>query len=281
MLNPETKSAINHVRLISSGPPVPKNVHLTINFHPDTLYGNGLMIEALARKGFYSSQFETKNSNGGLSAYPGGDRWNWESRIFGAVYDEARPALRPKYGALNYLGHETGGSPRFGSCHLRLASHLLPRATFCYPDSYFEPADFGVADRLGLISLAERERPKIDTLDSYIEAHVHGPLDLAVDVEAIVLDPSYRETEIETAAAALKCPVEWHSGFRMPQRSLQECVDYRGAKTARLAESLLENGVLTPRLVGLARQASRADQKLLKRVWHCVAKFGSPLIPQV
>lgn len=52
--------------------------------------------------GVYRSQFETGTSNGGLSAHPGGERWAWESRIFGWAYDEATPTLHPKYGALNH-----------------------------------------------------------------------------------------------------------------------------------------------------------------------------------
>jgi hypothetical protein len=48
----------------------------------------------MARDGVYRSQFETRVSNGGLTAYPGGDRWRWESRIFGAAYDDdSRPVL--------------------------------------------------------------------------------------------------------------------------------------------------------------------------------------------
>ena len=56
------------------------------------------MIEVLAQEGIYRSQFETGTSNGGLTAHPGGDRWLWESRMFGAAYDRTAPELRPKYG---------------------------------------------------------------------------------------------------------------------------------------------------------------------------------------
>lgn len=129
---------------------------------------------------------------------------------------------------------------------------------------------------MGLISLAEKNRPGVDELDSYIEAHIHEPVNLVEDVDAIVLDPSYRETEIETAASILGCAVEWHAGFRMDANSIPACVSYRGQKVANLAASLLENGTLTPRQIGLARKTGKADQKLLKRVWHCVAKFGNP-----
>jgi hypothetical protein len=125
-------------------------------------------------------------SNAGLTAYPGGDRWRWESRIFGAAYDDGPPASRPKYGSLNFRRRRIGGSPRFGSAHLRLTADTVARATFCYPDSASEPDCFGVASRLSsLVRLAEAD--DADPLDDYIEAHVHGAIDLTADVEALVL----------------------------------------------------------------------------------------------
>lgn len=269
-------SALAHVRDKALGGPLPGPAAVTINFHPDALHQGRWVIEALAKEGVYRSQFETGISNGGLTAHPGGERWLWEQGIFGGAYDGADPALRPKYGALNYQGRATGGSPRFGSAHLRLRPHVLERTTFCYPDSCYSPAHFGVADRMGLVALAERQRASTDVLDDYVEAHVHGPLTLCEDVEALVLDACYRGTEIEAVAATLACPVEWHVGFRMPAARVADCVAYRGQEFADLAAALMTDGILTPRDIGLARRAGRADWQSLKRVWHCVARFGSP-----
>jgi hypothetical protein len=103
---------------------------------PDRLVGGAPILEQMARDGVYRSQFETGVSNGGLTAYPGGDRWRWESRIFAGAYDDGPPASRPKYGALNFRKRRVGGSPRFGSAHFRLTAEALARTTFCYPDSY-------------------------------------------------------------------------------------------------------------------------------------------------
>lgn len=269
-------SALAHVRDKSLGGALPGPAAVTINFHPDALHQGRWVIEALAREGVYRSQFETGISNGGLTAHPGGERWLWEQGIFGGAYDGADPALRPKYGALNYQGRATGGSPRFGSAHLRLRPHVLERTTFCYPDSCYGPAHFGVADRMGLVALAERQRASTDVLDDYVEAHVHGSLTLGEDVEALVLDACYRGTEIEAVAATLACPVEWHAGFCMPAARVADCVAYRGQEFADLAATLMTGGILTPRDIGLARRAGRADWQSLKRVWHCVARFGCP-----
>jgi Protein of unknown function (DUF3626) len=103
------EQAILHVRHHSNGEPVPPGLPITINFHPDTILSGVTTIQLLAREGIYRSQFETHTSNGGLTAYPGGDRWVWESRIFGGAHDGADPSLRPKYGALNYRADPFGG----------------------------------------------------------------------------------------------------------------------------------------------------------------------------
>lgn len=200
---------MRHVAALSSGPPLDPALRVTLNFHP----GRAGILDALAEGGAYLSQFTTGTSNGGLTAHPGGDRWRWESRIFGGAYDEAPVGTRPVYGALNYRRKPIGAAPRFGSAHFRLTSEVLSRTTFCYPDSHREPADFGVASGMSLIELAESDDQ--DDLDDYVEAQVHEPVQLDRDVEALVLDPSYRGTAIEVAARRLPCPVEWHHGFRL------------------------------------------------------------------
>lgn len=268
--------ALRYVQHRSVGRPISPNLRITLNFHPDLFVSGIPMIALLAREGIYRSQFETGTSNGGLTAYPGGDRWSWESRIFGGAYDTcdgADLALRPKYGALNYQADPVGGSPRFGSCHLRLRPHVLSRTTFCYPDSHLQPEHFGVADRIALIDMAVENSMKLDRLDDYVEAHVHGPLQIAEDVEAIVLDPCYRNTPVEDAALNLPCALEWHGGFRLPLDHLDDCQRYRGIAAAEAIASMGACSVITPRDVGIARAAGM-DPQLAKWVWHCVARFG-------
>ena len=264
-----------HVAAKSSGGPLDPGLRVTLNFHPDRLAGGrGPVLAALARDGVYRSQFETGTSNGGLTAYPGGARWSWESRIFGAAYDRAPGAERPKYGSLNFRRRPVGGSPRFGSCHLRLRPGTLARASFCYPDSFLEPVNFGVASAMSLIELAEAD--DADTLDDYIEAQVHGPVRLAEDVEALVLDPSFRGTETERTARQLGCPLEWHQGFRLTPAELVRHPDFRGPEYVRLGLELAAGGQLDPRIIGDASRTGRYDDQDLKRVWHYVARFGAP-----
>lgn len=274
MSSPVWATALAHVLARSTGEPIDRTLTVTMNFHPDRVVDGVPILQALRRDGRYRSQFETGTSNGGLTAHPGGDRWRWESRMFGGCYDAASPADRPTYGSLNHRRRPAGGSPRFGSGHLRVRPRVLDRVTFCYPDSVFEPSDFGVSERMALIALAEADRQ--DLLDDYIEAHVHGPLVLAEDVEAVVLDPCYRDTPVADLAAALPCPVEWHHGFVLDAAELASRPDYRGQEVVDRGLELAADGVLTARVVGEAANTGRYDPQVLKRVWHHIARFGRP-----
>ena len=266
--------AIAHVTKLATGEPADPSWRATLHFHPDRLVNGTPVLQLMAHDGVYRSQFETGTSNGGLTAYPGGDRWRWESRIFAAAYDNGPVSDRPKYGSLNFRRRLVGGSPRFGSAYLRLAAHTMARTTFCYPDSFFEPGHFGVASRLStLVALAEADEK--DPLDDYIEAQVHGIIDLSRDVEALVLDPCYRGTPVESAARHLAVPVQWHGGFTLTTTELRRHPGYRGQEFVDLGVSLARNGQLDPRILGGASRAGQYDEQALKRVWHYVARFGS------
>lgn len=208
-----------------------------LNFHPDRLAADGrLVIEGLRDDGLYRNQFESRISNGALSAHPGGARDDWEAGLFGAAYHDppATASERPKYGALDLLGFPDGPAPRFGSCHLRLRPAVLARSTLCFGDSHLGPTDLGTLDEpdavlAGLVEAlrttgsalghagsaasflralggndTEPARAAEPTgsaepgraLDEYIEVQVHGPVRLATDVETVVADPAFRNTPI-------------------------------------------------------------------------------------
>ncbi|MGH3292986.1 MAG: DUF3626 domain-containing protein [Trebonia sp.] len=266
--------AIAHVAGLAGGGPADPAWRVTLHFHPDRLFGGVPILRRMADDGVYRSQFETGTSNGGLTAFPGGDRWRWESRIFGRAYDDGPAAARPKYGALNFRRRVVGGSPRFGSAHLRVTASVMERATFCYPDSFGQPEHFGVAARVSpLVAMAAAD--DTDPLDDYVEAHVHGPLDLSADVEAVVLDPCYLGTPVEIDAQRLACPVEWHGGFRVTTQDLRRNAGYRAPGFAELGASIARSGYLDPGMIGDASRAGHYDEQALKRVWHYVARFGS------
>ncbi|OIJ87020.1 hypothetical protein BIV25_40135, partial [Streptomyces sp. MUSC 14] len=273
-LPPRARRALDHVAAGVTGPPLDPGLRITLNFHPDRISAGAPILAALARDGAYHSQYVTGTSNGGLTAHPGGDRTRWESRIFGGAYDDAPAPERPLYGALNFRRQVVGAAPRFGSSHLRLTGAVLRRATFCYPDSAAEPADFGVAGAMPLIALAEADEQ--DALNDYVESHVHAGVLLARDVEALVLDASYRGTDVETAARRLPFPVEWHPGYRLTVTALRRHADYRGPRYADLGARIAERGLLTPRVIGDAARTGRHDLQHLKMVWHTLARFGAP-----
>ncbi|MFE7271513.1 DUF3626 domain-containing protein [Streptomyces sp. NPDC057623] len=272
--SPRARSALRHVAAASTGPPLDPDVRITLNFHPDRLVRGVPILRALAEDGTYHSQFVTGTSNGGLTAHPGGDRWRWESRIFGGAYDDATAHERPVYGALDFRRQVVGAAPRFGSSHFRLAGPALTRATFCYPDSAAEPTDFGVATGTHLLTLAEADER--DALNDYIEAQVHGGVVLARDVEAVVLDACYRGTPVEAAARLLPCSVEWHPGYRLTAADLRRHADYRGEEYADLGARIAEGGRIDPRVIGDAARTGRHELQDLKMVWHTLARFGAP-----
>ncbi|USD68039.1 DUF3626 domain-containing protein [Vibrio sp. SCSIO 43136] len=250
---------------------------ITINFHPDrlTYHGQPLLL-ALAKDGYLKSQFETQTSNGGLTAYKGGDRWRWEQEIFGGAYDEQANHLRPKYGALNFKQYEFGAAPRFGSAFFQLKPHVFERATFCYPDSFFEPKDFAVGDRLQtLVTLAESGEH--DLLDDYIEAHVHGALSIKEDIECVVMDPIYHGGQVHEQASRLGIPVEWHQGFELSIQEMERFPDYRGQEFITLAKAIAVQGKINPKLLDAALASGNYDAQDIKKIWHYLARFGYPV----
>jgi len=271
LLAPQDR-ALRHVAALSAGGPVDADLRVTLNFHPDRLARDQPILLQMAADGCYRSQFVTGTSNGGLTAYPGGDRWRWESRIFGGAYDQAPLRNRPVYGALNFRRKPVGAAPRFGSAHFRLTAETLVRSTFCYPDSFLQPSNFGVASAMALIELAETDDQ--EPLDEYIEAQVHGPVRFSADVEALVLDPSYRGSAVEAAARRLGCPVEWHDGFRLAVAELRHHPDYRGQEYVDLGAEIAIDGYLDPLIIGEAACTGRYDPQALKKVWHYLARFG-------
>ena len=312
---------------------------ITVNFHPDRLAADGRSVaEALASDGIYRNQFETRISSGGLTAYPGGDRDRWEDVMFGGAYQA--PGIdageRPRYGGLDLFGFANGACPRFGSCHLRLSAAALDRSTFFVGDSVLDPKDGGVIDRLepviaGLLERAVRgDGFTVETLvgrlmaadsgapgsagmnhalDGYVETQVHGPITLSTDVEAVVLDPSFRGTSdgrrLVDAAQRNHLDVDWHDGVQLTvdegpvdmAAAAEEfrwgrfCADGRAANLAhRVIQDHGGNGKhLDAATLGRAAASvvsrpnewqpwSDAEDPLtrLKDLWHILVVYGRP-----
>ncbi|MCL6423866.1 DUF3626 domain-containing protein [Brachybacterium sp. JHP9] len=283
--SPWAQEAVSYVDALCQGSPLPRDLRITLNFHPDRSTDGVGILDALAAQGEYRSQFETGTSNGGLTAHPGGDRWLWEQSLFGGAYDDAPAAERPKYGALNHRHRALGGAPRFGSSHLRLRQHMLDRATYCFPDSAYRPTHFATAQHFDLLPLAavqdqalERnpDGENFDPLDGYVEAHAHGRISLRDDVEAIVMDPCFRHTDIEAAAHRLGLPVEWNEGRVLDLSTLDTHADYRGPAPVTVGHAIAQDGLLDARIIGLAVSTGRFAPQHLKQLWHLTAQWGQP-----
>lgn len=267
------EAAVAHVRALAAGESIGGSMRVTMHFHPDAPYRGLSTLSAIARRGAYLSQFETNTGNGGLTAFEGGDRWRWESRMFGGVYDSRPASDRPKYGSLDRHCDGYGGSPRFGSSYFVLAEHTLERTTFCFPDSVHEPQLFGTAETSSHLLQAAAVAEFDDPLDHYIEAHVHGPINIECDVEALVLDPSYRGTRFEDIARTVPCAVVWHDGYRLAIEQAEAHPEYRGNAVVQVARSVARHGWITPYSLGPAR-VGNVDPQDLKKVWHYVARYG-------
>ncbi|MFE2743422.1 DUF3626 domain-containing protein [Streptomyces scopuliridis] len=291
------------------------HARITLNFHPDRLLADGATVaESMARDGRYRSQYETGLSNGSRTAVPGGDRDRWEERFFGGAYHlpGVRAADRPKYGAVNLYGHPDGASPRFGSCHVRLRPEVNDRATYSHGDSHAAPGDVGTIDTFscvlaglleerpdaagaiaGLPSAADASGPPGRKLDEYVEAQVHGGIDLASDAEALVLDPSFRGTEtahlLTDLARRSRIAVEWHGGFALAPEEVN--AEFRGPVmvplAARVCRAYARTGTLDAEVLGHAAASivrrpedwaewGTRDEVLqyVKQLWHVLVRYG-------
>ncbi|MEQ1759278.1 MAG: DUF3626 domain-containing protein [Vicinamibacterales bacterium] len=131
-------------------------------------------------------------------------------------------------------------------------------------------------------------------LDSCIEAQVHGPIDMATDVETVVADPAFKRTAtgeaLEGLSAKYAIPLAWHRGFRMAVNDVP--AEFRGPAIPELARRIAgRGGMVEAAVIGAAEASFRArpeawgalgsqDQLLqhFRQLWHVVVRYGSPII---
>ncbi|CEG27221.1 DUF3626 domain-containing protein [Bacillus sp. B-jedd] len=307
------------------------NARVGLHFHPDRPDSSMISVaESLLTQGTYKSQFETLLSNGLVSTLPGGSRDRWEKRIFGGAYQQEGTTNneRPKYGALNLMLHPDGPSPRFGSCYFLLKPEVSVRCTYTYMDSHQDPFEKGTYEEFNMIVaalleeiftrdfaigekdltpakfidhlLVNLEKPFPNpanqepsrNLNHYIEAQVHGEISLKEDVEILVADPSFKNTEtgrvLEKLCDKYAIALQWHAGFALPVDEVPD--DFRGPSMPSLASRVARNDLLTADLIGAAvmdlkrNPDSWSDRgtyhevlQELKLLWHVLVKYGKPL----
>ncbi len=292
---------------------------LTVNFHPDRIGRNGRSVAAgLLAHGTYRSQWVTGISAGSRSAMQGGERHRFEHDFFAGAYDDVHPTsgMHPIYGAWDLTVDDHGGSPRFGSCFLVLHNHVRERTTLCVGDTHADPRAVGTFDEpwsilaglaeqaaegnllnrhldtASLLAMLERQadtRAASRDLDGYVEAQVNGGVGLGDDVEAIVIDPSFRGSDIEralaTAAARYGFELAWHRGSELTVDDVP--ADFRGPTVPALARTIAgTTGIVHARAIGIAASQhpfedpvplgdpAESTPQQLKYLWHTLLAFG-------
>ena len=277
---------------------------ITMNFQPDRFSNNGkLIIENLIKQGQYHGQFRTGTTNGGRTAYIGGDRFLWEQRLFFDAYPN--DALdRPKYGALNIFRYIDGASITFGSCFFVMKHDIVNRCTFAYGDSATNPTALCTSDTfIGIVSEIVKEyldKGKVlnqvllsskdgmlasllnpcnklkdlgRNIDYCIETHIHGDIFLESDVESFYLDGSFQNTYIAEQAEIL-CKKYGINLYWIPKRQIDIEVEIEAIGSllispiipllAKKIDSLFgKQGFINTELIG---RASR-DSVLHPEVW--------------
>lgn len=297
---------------------------LTLNFHPDRITRAGRTVAAgLAADGAYRSQWITGISAGSRSAMRDGERHRFEHAYFAGAYDDIAPASgeHPVYGSLDLVFDEHGGSPRFGSSFVVLRDHVRERTTLSVGDSYTGPRDVGTfaepwsllagvgeqAARRNLLDRAldvevlfalldgrYRSQRASRVLDGYVEIQVHGGVSLADDVDAIVLDPSFRSTGVELdlvgAAERFGFDLAWHCGSVLGVDEVPD--DFHGPTMPPLARTVADaDGTLHARAIGIVASRARYEEptrdgdppestwQQLKYLWHTVLAHGRDAEP--
>lgn len=135
-------------------------------------------------------------------------------------------------------------------------------------------------------------------LDDYVEAQIHGPVDLTTDVAGLIVDPSFDDTADGRLLAQIGdrfgFPLLRHPGFALDADQVGP--DFRGPAIPAVAQRVQRdagNGVLTAAAIGRAavsvvrdpiQWADHADPATtaqhLKQLWHTLVAFGREFRPE-
>ena len=181
--------------------------------------GGPPLVDSLLADPVYRNQYETMTTTGTFAPFPGQCRDEWERALFGGAYHEGEliPAERPKYGGFFALATPGGSSCwSYGRCFFQLRHEVKRRTTFCPVDSsYCGPEQVCTIDTwevlLDLVAWLDPDFARdVVTVagggrleqvrqyrGSFIEAQVHGTLDLRRDVECVVIGTEFVSTQWE------------------------------------------------------------------------------------
>ena len=176
----------------------------------------------------------------------------------------------------------------------RLCFALLEKAE--YTGDALGVSGIGVSklvERLSSSSAREQGRVHGRALDDYIEAQVHGAIDLSVDVDAVIVDPAFERTStgecLRALAAKFGFEYRLHPGFVLAPGDVP--ADFRGPCMIPLAERIAALSPVRDRLdaarIGFAAQTLHREPETwidwappeeswqhIKQLWHVLVKFG-------
>lgn len=175
-----------------------------MNKAPVTINFPGNRMEAIGKTGRFLNSLDTLSSPKAAGRMPIKD-YNYmrvaaEHKHLG-IPETAPSTERPVYGAVNVQwndkSHLRGGAYHYGDMYVTLKPHVKKRTTFT-PDDTFCLEDPGLTvtakhlpkmfSNLGRLHYLDDGRPSLD--QNYIEAQIHGGVDLNHDVESIHIGPN-------------------------------------------------------------------------------------------
>jgi hypothetical protein len=228
---------------------------------------------------------------------------------FGSCYFVLRQSVT-KRTSFTFMGSEDpraierlGTIGRMHSVMAALLAEIEQGGVVCPPWPPYRAPTLGVVKltipRL-LHILHELAHPRKDSateeagrvLDTEIEAQLHGPIDLRLDVELLVVDPLFAVSAtgavLRELAQRYDIPLRWHCGFRLAVCDVPD--DFRGPAMPRLARRIAgTNGTLDAAVIGRAATSLHQQAEAwrdwggredalqhLKQLWHVLVHYGSP-----
>lgn len=155
----------------------------------------------------YRNQFETGTSGGALSKE---SRIQWEKTLFGGIYDHSEGYEKVKYGALNITLNPNGICCGYGDSYLKLKDEVKKRITFVHGDSSAQKLDIATFsspvpilnfleknELIDVIDVAtgKKDFTKINLKGYYVEAQIHGPVRLNMDVDVLMVNKRHKNDQ--------------------------------------------------------------------------------------
>lgn len=185
-------------------------------------------LQYLCNDTHYRNLFET-NISGGSTSIPG--RSAWEDTLFNKIYNTSTAHYeRVKYGAINITNNPKGitACTGYGKSYFLLKDTCKKRTTFVFGDSskqdihiatfrHFNSVLYYINNNLlrEIVQIANK-KCEYSTLNysPYIEAQIHGPVQLNRDIEALFVNKVHQNNNnicklLDRFSSRHICPYYW------------------------------------------------------------------------